>query len=64
VMYHHHHTHADEGGWLSTACVWLGSYIALCLAALCLTVGLFYLSEVRRAVNSSRTVLLSLSGLA
>lgn len=36
----------SDGGWLTTACVWLGSYIALCLLALCLTVGLFYLAEV------------------
>jgi hypothetical protein len=38
---------AGDGGWVTTACVWLGSYIALVLVALCLTVGLFYLAEVR-----------------
>lgn len=43
----HYGMDSGGGGWVTTACVWVGSYIALVLVALCLTVGLFYLAEVR-----------------
>ena len=47
----------DAGGWVTTACVWVGSYIALVLVALCLTVGLFYLAEVRTLLGLLATLL-------